>query len=199
MKLTICFSRCAMLLALGLMIPRMYCAEEQVDLGQQLLNRVINRDYQTAISLIEQGANTNASYKGMTTLMFAVRNGDSVELVHMLVKNKANVNADNDGETVLQTLVRSEASFANFKAIADMLIKAGARIDAKDKEGDTALHYAVRVEDSLNKVRYLLSKGADAGIADNNRKFAVDLVPEGNVALRNLLLDATHRPHIKKG
>ena len=53
----------------------------------------------------------------------------------------------------------------NVKKIT-LLLGAGARINARDKNGRTALHHAIRGSFSAVAVKYFLEKGADPDIGD---------------------------------
>ena len=192
MKLHVYFS---MLLVLGLAAPTIYCAEEhQADLGRQLYNSIADHYYVKAKQLIRAGADTNyVAFSGNTPLIAAVRHADDVELVQLLVNNKAKVNATtNVGFTPLHYLIAKFPHAENFMAIADILLAAGANINAKDQKGFTPLHMAA-ARGYIDEVRYLLNKDANPKIKNNEGKFPVDLVPEGDVELRTLLLTATHR------
>lgn len=197
MKLIIYF---AMLLVLGLTAPRIYCAEEhRANLGKQLFESISKRDNVNAKRLIRAGANVNFSAPGTATtpLMVAAYIGNDVELVQTLVKKNAHVGATSyDGNTALHYLITGNNPDETFPAIADILLNAKANINAKNKLGFTPLHSAAK-KGLYNKVQYLLSKGADPDIANKAGKYPVDLVPEGNVALRNRLFTVTHRQGLK--
>lgn len=63
------------------------------------------------------------------------------------------------------------------KKITDMLIAAGADINAKTGEGDTALLNAVQLG-KTRTVNFLLERGADPSIADARGKTAIDYARE---------------------
>jgi hypothetical protein len=58
------------------------------------------------------------------------------------------------------------AGYFGYRDIADILIKKGATLEKKDKNGFTALHYATQ-NDHTNMVELLLSEGTDIEIKNN--------------------------------
>ena len=187
MKLHVYFS---MLLVLGLTAPTIYCAEEhQADLGKQLYDSIISHDYVKAKQLIRAGANTNyVAFRGDMPLIAAVRHADDVELVQLLVNNKAKVNATtNVGFTPLHYLISKVPQADNFMAIADILLAAGVNINAKDKKGFTPLHVAA-ARGYIEEVQYLLRKGANPNVENKVGERPIDLVPEENMQLHSILL-----------
>ena len=109
--------------------------------------------------LLEHGAEVDAhSYPGLelTPLMHAV-GGGKTDMVRLLLERGANVNAAraNDGCSSLM--------FAATKGCAEevgILIDAGAPVDAKNRYGDTALHYAIG-ENRADVIRFLIENGAN--------------------------------------
>ena len=111
--------------------------------------------------LLEHGANVNLQNKnGKTALHYAVigYNG-SCEVFRCLIENGADVNAclTNDKCTPLM-----QACDYGQVYTATCLIDYGAALDLQDKNGDTALHYAVRflyTDRSIRIVQKLLTSG----------------------------------------
>jgi ankyrin repeat protein len=95
------------------------------------------------MELIEKGANINAvdeEYLGYTGLMYAIENKDK-ELVKYLLENGADVNYQEEywGYTPLMLACRE-----GITEIVKILIEKGADVNIKDKEGWTALTYALK-------------------------------------------------------
>lgn len=124
--------------------------------------------------MINSGTNVNARFSGdgSTALMEAVTYNNT-EIVKMLIQAGADVNAktddigvpfDPDDEygappgriTVLMNAVHS--SEKNALEVVQLLLQAGADVNAKDEQGGTALMLAVG---NLDVVRALLQAGAD--------------------------------------
>jgi ankyrin repeat protein len=55
-----------------------------------------------------------------------------------------------------------------------LLLRAGAKVDLRDRQGDTALTLAAR-DASVEVVRALLEAGADASLRNENRTNAADI------------------------
>ncbi len=193
----------AILLLLGLVGQQARAQEPISDQGKQLFMSLLGRDYAKARQLILDGADVNYQIdNGLTPLMLAADIGN-VDIARMLVEHHANVNAKQSGMqpngfTALHFLVKSRTSDENFREIGDILFDAGANFNRKDADGNTPLHLAA-LRGSLDRVRYLVSKGANPAIQNNNGKVPLDLVPAGNEELQDYLLSVSYQPHFKKG
>ncbi len=100
-----------------------------------------------------------------------------VEVVKFLIAKGINVNAiDENKQTPLMVLIMSRVikDKAEGKAIIDELVKARAKIDAQDKDGNTALHLAAQFGPTEFGI-YLLEAGARVNIANNDRCLPYDL------------------------
>jgi ankyrin repeat protein len=121
-----------------------------------LLSALTADDTTSARTLLSQGADPNQrAVDGTTPLHWAVRN-ESVELVELLLRAKADVRAaDRYGVTPLHIAT----SLAN-NTIAQRLLAAGADPNATDQSGETLLSLAIRsgAPDVMNS---LLEKGAN--------------------------------------
>lgn len=160
----------------------------QGDLGQQLLLQVKANQYESVLELLNQGAFVNtimSSEKDVTPLILATKLGPEGErLAHLLIDRGAGINfktskaetpllwaAYSNQISVVQRLLslgtivdRSSplrwAAYNGHKDIVQILISAGADVNAKDKEGMTALMYASR-GGHKEIVQMLISAGAD--------------------------------------
>ncbi|MEI8312533.1 MAG: ankyrin repeat domain-containing protein, partial [Verrucomicrobiota bacterium] len=115
--------------------------------------------------LIEKNADMNLSTThGGTPLHYAAGHGD-LAMVRALLARGANVNAicRDSGETPLTSACRDWAH----SYIVAPLLSAGADVNARDKNGRTALHYAVDPLLNIPLVELLLEKGANPARADN--------------------------------
>ena len=116
--------------------------------------------------LLDAGALINAKDNdGKTALIYALENSSGTETAKVLIAAGANINvAGKDGQTPLMLAARRH-SIEAIKA----LIGAGtsATINAKDKQGKTALHYLSEMGNvSLELVKLLIEEGADVNAAD---------------------------------
>jgi ankyrin repeat protein len=104
--------------------------------------------------LLAAGADPNAvGREGMSPLMYSARLG-SADGVALLLQHKANPNTQTpDGVTPLM--------ISNYEEKVRLLLEAGADIYRKDKNGKTAIFYAVE-ECAFDKVKLLVDK--DPGI-----------------------------------
>jgi ankyrin repeat protein len=134
---------------------------------------------------VDQGLNVNANDAslGFTPLMNAAGNGD-LESVKFLLAKGAHVNdvSAKDPVAVLRGPIDLGyytplmlASLYGPPAIVDALLRAGAKVDAKDIRGRTALHYAVSTEaQNPEIVQLLLQAGSDPAAKDTTGQSAVD-------------------------
>ena len=135
--------------------------------GQTPLIMAAGDEYDSADfrMLMEKNADMNlATPHGGTALHYAAGHGD-LAMVKALVARGANVNQTikKSGETPLITACRDWAH----SYIVSPLLSAGADVNARDKNGRTALHYAVDPLLNIPLVELLLEKGADPTQADN--------------------------------
>jgi ankyrin repeat protein len=115
-----------------------------------------NDDRDTALKLLEQKADVNATEAdGTTPLHWAVYQND-VDLVDRLIKAGANVNAMNEyGSAPL-----AEAAATGNTAIIEKLLKAGADPESPNADGQTALMVIARTS-NLDAANALLKKKAN--------------------------------------
>src|SRR5262249_46455748 len=105
---------------------------------------------------------------GQTALMFAAMNGD-LRGIRALLSKRGDPNARNkEGRTAL-FLADPETP-----SIVALLVDAGADVNARDRNDETAL---MRAADShqLNKVETLLKTGADVHLRNGARRSALDI------------------------
>jgi ankyrin repeat protein len=113
-------------------------------------------DHETALELLDAGADANArGLDGSTALMWAAYNGD-LELVERLIEANADVDARNEfGTSALR-----EAAVLGSSAIIEALLDAGADPNATNPEGEAAL-MAVARTGNVEAATLLLDAGAD--------------------------------------
>ena len=126
-----------------------------------------------------------------TPLMLAQKLYDvPQELINVLVKKETDINhADNRGETALLCSL----AYRNDTKAAKALIKEGADVNMRDEHGNSALYYAVHNR-NIELTRYLLKKGADYTVVNNDRISIAEMVVEnGWTDILNLMPDMAVR------
>ena len=87
--------------------------------------------------LLEAGANVNVKdTNGMTPLLYAAMNNSDPEIINMLIEAGADDTTSRNGETSLILAARW-----NIPEVVEALLKAGADIRVRDKEGKFAFDY----------------------------------------------------------
>ena len=123
--------------------------------------------------LVEHGANMDLRDKnGETVLHYAaVHYSDRKsiiscrEVLSCLIKNGADV----DARTNEECTPLMKASLNGHYNVVECLVKHGADVKLQDKNGDTALHYAIRSKD-IHVVRQLWSESDAAQLCRNKRR-----------------------------
>jgi uncharacterized protein len=129
-------------------------------------------------TLLASGADVNAQdAQKKTPLLLAVEGGYGSNpnlfstLVSTLIAAGADVNLpDKDGETPLMgatgyTIARS--NYGGTPSVVQLLLKAGAKVNAKNINGDTALTVAVLVGGEESISQSLIAAGADVNVKNN--------------------------------
>ncbi len=136
--------------------------------GESLLTKTIKYDkIEFTKFLIQDKVNINscttAFASNFSELQSAVRSG-KIEFVKLLIENGADIHhICNLGYSVMH-----EAAMRENNEILEYLIRKGGNINAKDKGGDTPLHYSVMARDpNLEFVKFLLKKGAKVNLLND--------------------------------
>ncbi len=146
--------------------------------------------------MLSHGANANmADSTGMTALYWAVKNG-SLELVHILLENKADVNV----ELAQRSTVLHAATHADRPDIVKVLLENNANVLSVDEFGETPLFGAIRAN-SFDTVLQLLEHSAVVNIANTDLRTPLHVAAGNvhhNVDLVQLLLDHRALVNVKE-
>lgn len=127
--------------------------EVNIPIVEFLISKKVNLNIQATYGDDEEG------FSGITALYDSI-NGSRWGVAKLLIKAGADVNLSiqtGNQDSLLQTAINYQD--IDFKTI-EMLVDAGAVINATNKNGWTALHWAVR-GNHLNVVEFLLNKNAN--------------------------------------
>jgi ankyrin repeat protein len=125
-------------------------------------------------ALLRRGVNVEVSAgpDGMQPLHLVVSAADSVELCRWLVDHGANVNtANNDGISPLMLAARYKWRGDHKLQMMELLLAAGANINARSVSGQTALMFACDAGDP-RRVQLLLDATAEVVTVDKNGRSA---------------------------
>lgn len=157
--------RCiAMAVAGGLAIALSAPAVAQFSDSYQVLEAVRKRDGTKATQLLDEDAvlvNTRDVSTGETPLLIAINRRDATWARFLLGRNADPNLADRSGKTPLMA-----AASVGLADIVPVLIQLGARVNADNTRGETALHLAVQRRDTA-MIRALVVAGANPDQQDN--------------------------------
>jgi ankyrin repeat protein len=133
----------------------LYAVDNEIE---ELFTAIENNNSAVVMRLIKNGANINVrNHEGDTPLIAAVLDGN-IPLTQILLQYgaQANTQEEENGDTALHL-----ASFNRGDPhLAELLIRYGANIEARNNEGDTPLISAV-LQQNVPFVEVLLQHGAD--------------------------------------
>ena len=125
--------------------------------------------YQVAKRLLEAGAEVEVCTDNrLTPLHIALRFGNA-DLVRLLLSHNADVTARYEQE-------HSSLHYVNSLESMELVVAAGAEIDARNTQGQTPLMIDARMISALSRVRFLLDHGADINARDIEGKTALTYV-----------------------
>lgn len=130
----------------------------------------------TALRLIEKGANINANDNdGKTALMWAAEKGNN-QVIKALLSNGADMNA---GEKTRKTAMMIAAEMGHFDIVTH-LHDHGAKIDAANRYGYTALLWAIHGKKN-NVALKLIELGAKVFVSNDKNQTALMLAIQNNM------------------
>ena len=109
--------------------------------------------------LLESGANVNVYDTSRNTPLHFAASAGNLDVARMLLELGAEVDSQND-ERLTPLQRASQGMREGHRDIVRVLLDHGAYCDARDKRGNTALHFAAS-EGQLDVARMLLERGAD--------------------------------------
>jgi TPR repeat protein len=138
---------------------------EEKDDDTKLLLAAENGDTKNAKSLIDNGADIDATDEdGMAALLIAAREGHT-KTVKMLLDKGANIEAKTDDGVTALIL----AAGKGHSETVELLLEKGADIEAKTEAGGTPL-FAAAVNGQLDCVKMLIGSGANVNVKNKKGK-----------------------------
>jgi len=145
------------------------------------------------VLLLNAGANIEARDNHLqTALIHCVESNNKSNALEVLINRGADVNVrcdnfnkTNKGYTAL--IVACAIEYDEGLETVKRLIKAGADLEIKDDNGNTALMWAVK-KCNLETLKHLVKAGADVNTQNNNGETAKSVAMDKNTALLEVLL-----------
>jgi len=138
-------------------------------------------------ALVDAGANVNAIRGPFTTVLYDAVFARHVEVAELLLERGADVNGYLP-VTNLKTHLHIAAGTGN-AAMLRVLLKHGARVDAKDITGSTALMYAASHSEDPEMCEILLENKADVRARDNEGRKAWNRAHERGINATKKVLE----------
>jgi len=143
------------------------------------------KNFEIASFLIEAGADVNAQAKDGSTPLHRAAQFGAIELASLLISKGADVNAVShytgglvtDLDTPLHVALSSPENDETKIKIMNLLLKHGAKVNAKNCFNETPLSYAAFLS-GPSVVEELLAKGADPSIRNTDGKSPLDMAKQ---------------------
>jgi ankyrin repeat protein len=150
-----------------------------------LLYAVMRRQYEAAELLVDRGADIEAANDhGRTPLLWATREGGDIQMVQLLLRLGADVDArDMYGDSSLNL-----AAWRGFRTLVDIFLDHGARLDVEGEDGEELFGFAL--EGGLDRLYVaLVDAGTTVDVSDDGDGTALHLAAKGGSPLivRDLL------------
>jgi hypothetical protein len=147
--------------------------------------------------LVDEGARTNIfNMDGLTPLMIAVINGNR-PLFNVLLEKTRDLNIKTEGTGC--TALHFAAEYPGYLSYVKKLVEKGAKIDIKNKSGETPLFLACKNE-SYEIAKFLLKAGANVHARDRwGETYLHRAVAEGDERMISLLMRHGANPNLGSG
>lgn len=151
----------------------------QAEMRQQLMNALYQDNFTTIKELLEKGVNINLPYNhnGWTPFMWVCKEHCDPDVIKMFLNYGAKLDKVNsEGQTALHIMARKRSSFE----CLELLIEAGADVNAQDKDGWTPLMDVVHHPQAMMRknVIHHLAEYSDTSIKNKDGKTAHDIAKE---------------------
>ncbi|RSL65837.1 hypothetical protein CEP54_004070 [Fusarium duplospermum] len=162
---------------------------------QRLLSDAAFSKHHTILrKLLDRGiAREFPGFRGQSPFLLAAANGD-LEVMKLLLDKGVNTKVtDEDGCTALHLMAESSADDETKEQAVELLVKAGADVNARDKRQCTPLDYSVWQSSPSNEkmTEILLKHGADVhALDDEGSTSLMHASIQGSVGVMKMLLQA---------
>jgi uncharacterized protein len=174
-------------LLLLVVVSAVGAARAESTLNEQLIKAAAFADLESVKNLLDQGADANAKPRDGFTPLMAAASGEYWSVVTVMPGNYQKI-----------TLVPAHGSgLGGRDKVATVLLENGADVNARDKDGRTALMFSAGIVQA-DLVALLLKHGADVNAQEKDGRTAlVRAVGNAGVDVVNLLLEKGARVNVK--
>jgi ankyrin repeat protein len=141
--------------------------EPSQGLNDQLLTAVENGQLEDVSRLLKQGANANAADQYQLTALTWAAMKSQPAIARVLLAAGANPNPQPSTVAPAGFPLARAAGVGSLELV-EILLDAGAQVNAKDKDGRTAIFKAAYYSSNLNILAKLINAGADIHAVGNN-------------------------------
>ena len=120
------------------------------------------------------------------------RNQNKISICKLLIEHDADVNAKNEGTTLLHEVARY-----GYVEICKLLVERGTDINIKDKLGRTPLHEAA-THDKLDVLKSLLEHGADVNAKNSQGETVLYTTIQKTAESSNILISNSYNSDVEK-
>lgn len=146
--------------------------------GETALYWAATNGYEEIVKLlVKKGADVNIAKETGETPLFSATIEGFTDIIKLFINNGANVNVE-DGSFSTPLIVASQSIYAQQYDILTILLKAGAKPNESDMDGNTALHYVSEQRNNKSAVKLLLDNGADVNFLNEEDKTPIDIAYE---------------------
>lgn len=166
-------------------LNRLDTATEQVDEATPLMRAAEKGDSGLLKRALEQGGKINAVSERGTAFSLALENGHEA-ISRILLSAGSDWQLGFDGQKTNALVLAADLGFDE---IVKMLILRGAPLEAKDKNGHTALSICAK-NGHLTTLKILINAGANVNVEPQGRSVLMHVVEKNNMLISQLLIAA---------
>ena len=156
-------------------------SELDLNPGKSFVEAAYNGNIDDVMYLLERGIDINIYHKGRTALFEAAINGKT-EVLKLLIQKGADTNAkDQEGlaTALYMVAMNNRGGYEKTNEIIKLLVEGGANTDLVSTYSNITPLMWLASNGNIEGVKYIVEKGADINIRDEDGKIALDYAEKG--------------------